>query len=365
MPNATLSIDWALISAMGIRESKVQRDALKLESGFMLSQETAHGQKGKKWGRDTGPRYGVELNLYNHTSPSAFPTGYEPFDPSTITPVREAFYSACLTGMLMKIGGAEAYIIGQSTAAYKRLANSLMVSSMGYLKRQFVRQIVAGGGVGFSQWGTLNGIDYTGVNGGVFERTAAFAQSNTIGGISKGTYNYAIGWQNVLQDAANALGTHIWRLTLAMNQVRNHKATTTKHSWVLSTNASTNLARASNGQVMFVNGADLDLGRITPTYGGVKCYVEPQMPVSTATGGATTNTYPLSALLLDNEYIYPAFMEAPSAAGMKLPDGFFGVGEWERISGETLVMGCPIIVAGNLITEDMGSSAAIIRGESY
>lgn len=361
MPTTTQTIDWELISAMGISAAATKRDALKLTSGFMKSQEDAHGAGNPKWGSDTGPRYQVEINFYNHSGITAFPTGYEGFDPTALTPVRSAFYTPAVCGLLMKIGLTESYTYGQRPEALRRVVENRIVSSMGYLHRQWTRQIVAGGGSGFSQWGTLNGIDYS---TGVFERTAVGAQSNTVGGLSKSTYAFAIGWNNVVVDMSNAFGTNSFRLFQALTQINRHKDSG-KKVWLLSDAGTVNLQRSVQGQVMYVSEKDRDAGRTVPTYGGVKIYTETQMPVSTATGGASTNTYPLTGICLDTEDIYCAWYQGVNMEGHKLPSGYFGVGNWAPINGQTGIFGCPIMVAGQLITTDMGSSAAVIRGETY
>ncbi len=90
------------------------------------------------------------------------------------------------------------------------------------------------------------------------------------------------------------------------------------------------------------------------------------MPVSTATGGTSTNTYPITAYLIDSEDIFTEWSTAVSMDdGDGLPDGFFGVGSWRRISGEQMVYGCPMMVGGQNLVADMGSSAVVIRGETY
>lgn len=365
MPTATLpSLDWELISSMGLASAKTKRDGLALESGFMRANEKTHGAQGKKWGAENLPAWSVELNVFNHTLPNEFPTGYEGFDPASIWPARNAFFQPKVTGLLMKVGGTEIYTLSQSTEAMRAATDARMVSSMGFLHRQWTKQMVAGGGVGFTSWGTLNGIDYTGASGGVLERSAVGSQSNTIGGLSKSTFSTVIGWQNVIVDCADAFGTNSWRLQQAITLGKRHK-NSGKHVWQMSDTLVSNLARTSQGQVMYVNGADLDGGRTVPKWGGIDIYQEPQMPVSTATGGSSTNTYPLSAIMLDTEEIFPAFLKGAVFEGHKLPDGYFGVGKWEKIDGQSMIFGCPIMCVGNLITCDMGSTAAVIRGQTF
>lgn len=362
MPAATLpTVDWDTISTMGLGARKSKIDALHLESGFMKCMQESWGKNGAPWGDELV--YQHTLNLYNHAQPVAFPTGYEAFDSSTVSPVQSAFYKPEVTGVMMKLGVKEVSDLGGKTDALRKAVEDRQESTLGFLMRQFVKQIVAGGGVGFSRWLTLNGIDYTGTSGGVFEENAVALQGNTIGGLSKSTLSFAKGWNNVLQDLSSAFGANVWRLHLAIMQVREFIGDLSGHRWLMSTNAATFLSRSSTNQIMFVNGADLDLGKTAPTFGGIKIHVEPQMP----TAGSATTTYPLSAILLNTKRIRVAFQDKVSGPGgsLTLPHGFAGMGSWANLGGVQYVAGCPIFFRGNTIVEEMGSSAAIIRGEAY
>jgi hypothetical protein len=366
MPAASLpTLDWELVNAMGVSPARDKRDALALNSGFMRAQVKSHGAKGKRWDKSNLPAWQVGINFYNETGITSFLTGYEQFDPTEQWPERGAFYQPQLSGLLMKIGAQETMVIGQDTAAMASATQARMVSCMGFLHRQYTRQIVAGGGTGFSQWGTLNGIDYTGANGGVFESSAVGSQSNTIGGLSKSTYNFAIGWQNVVVDMNNAFGTNSWRLNQAQRLVDKHKPDNGKRCWLMSINGATFGDRTFNTQVMYVNGDNKNVSNMIAKWGGLDVYPEPQMPVSTATGGSATNTTPITGYLLDNEDIFVAFMDKVNTQGVSMPDGYFGVGEWKQITGNSYVFGCPIMVAGNLVVENMGSSAVAVKGETY
>lgn len=368
MAVATLpSVDWDIISNMGISAAKSERDALALTSGFMDSQEDSHGAGKPAWTGDVGPAWQVKLNVYNHSGITAFPSGYEGFDPTARGPTVSAFYQPAVCGILMKIGQTEMYILGQTPGALNKLVKDRIVSCMGFLHRQWSRQMVAGGGSGFTQWGTLNGIDYTGASGGVLERSAVGSQSNTIGGLSKSTYSFAIGWQNVIVDMADAFATNYFKMDQALNRIGRHtNKNGMKMVWLVSEQCQTNINHSERGKVMYVNKKELDAGQTVPTYRGNKIYMEPQMPISAATGGSATTTYPLSAIALNTKDIFPAWLQAPKGPdGIMLPPGYFGVGRWEKVSGQSGVFACPIMCAGQLITEDMGGTAAVIRGETY
>lgn len=359
MPNASINIDWSILSNIGINAAKEKRDALALTSGALDALNSARGKGTPKW--DDGGRSNVGINFYNTTGVTVFASGYEEFDPTAIENERVAQFAPSLSGLLMKIGAKEMQIFGSTTAGLAPKIKSLTMSCMGLLQRLWSQRFVAGIGSGFTDWITFNGIDFS---TGVFERTAVGAQSNTIGGLSKSTYSFAIGWQNVVADMANAYGANQTQLYNAVVQTKKHKDGG-KKVWVFSPQGMVNQKRAVQANERYMSAKALDSGMPVEYYHGIRMFMEPQMPVSTASGGSATQTYPITAYLWDCDDIFVKWSKAVKTDAFTLPDGFFGMGDWRQISGEQLVMGCPIMVGGQTIVTDMGSSAVVIRGETY
>ena len=206
MPSATLTIDWGILSNVSVEAASEQRDGLALESGLMKASEAASGKGTKKW--TSGGRYPVSVQMYTHTGITSFSDGYEEFDNSAVEPDRVAYYSPAVSGLLLKIGIKETYEYGSTTSGLKNKVKRLVSNGMGFLHRNWTQRIVSGLGSGFTDWTTFNGFDVTGASGGVFERAAAGSQSNTIGGLSKSTYSFAIGWNNRVVNLSNAYGSN-------------------------------------------------------------------------------------------------------------------------------------------------------------
>lgn len=363
MPAGVLATvpDWGLLSACGLAAADERVDGLAQTSGLMRMDEEVGGKQGRKW--EGGARYPRGVLMYAATGVSSMPSGYEAYDNTIVEPERVAYFNLALSGLLMKIGLKEMIQYGNSpNNALKRKIESLTQSCIGFLHREWTKRSVGGLGSGFTDWGTLNGFDVT---AGVFESGAAGSgQSHSIGGLSKSTYAFAIGWNNVVVNLGNAFGTNQHNLFQLLARVKNHKDGG-KKAWLASTQAMVNLKRAALGYEQYSSKDPLDMGRAVEVYQGIKIYQEPQMPVSTATGGSATNTNPISFYLLDNDDIFYAWARDVAMAGHSIKSGRFGVGQWGPINGQTGVFGCPVLTAGNLIVGDMGSSGVAYGGETY
>lgn len=361
MPTTSLTIDWGILSFAGLEAASDTRDGLALTSGVIKMYEDVLGKGNKKWTH--GARKVASVQMFNHTGVTSFADGYESFDESALEPTRDAIYSPALSGLLLKIGAKEMAEYGNSTAGLRPKIESLVTNGMGLLCRSWTQRIVASIGSGFTDWTTWNGFDST---AGVFERSAAGSQSNTIGGLSKSTYASAIGWNNRVVNMNNAYGSNQNALFQLVTATKRHKDSG-KKAWLFSDQGMSNQKRAVQANERYYTKDSLDSGKPVEMYHGFRIYQEPQMPVSTATGGSTTNTYPITAYLVDAEDIFPSWMKAVKMADAdeEIPDGYFGIGRWRKIQGQQMVFGCPMWCAGQMIAADMGSSGVAYGGETY
>ena len=363
MPTTSVTIDWDTLAILGVQAAQSSRDGLALTSGWMEACEKILGKGLPKW--KSGSRRSVDMQMFVHTGITEFLDGYEEFDNTALAPSRVPIYTPAVSGMLMKIGIQELMQYGNSgdvQGAIQSKIEQLTSNCMGFLQRNWTQRCVASIGSGFSRWTTLNGIDST---AGVFEYLAVGSQTNSIGGLSKSTYSSVIGWQNVVVSLNNAYGTNQSGLYRAVVRTRRHK-NGGKKGWIMSDAGIENQKRAVQAnERYFVEKGGLDSGVPVEKYHGYTLYHEPQMPVSTATGGSGTNTRPITAVLIDFEDIHPEWMKAVKAGEMQIPDGYFGVGQWGPVDRHQMVAACPMLVAGQNIIEDMGSSALCHSGETY
>ncbi len=358
MPNASISIDWGVLGSVGIMAAKQYRDGLARGCGYLEALESKPGGRAK-W--DAGLLYDCELNMVNATGITQFGTGYEAFDPTMVEGSRVAQYRPGLSGLLMKIGAKEGLVYTSADAMAPKV-KKIQDACMGFLKRSFTQRTIAGLGAGFTDWYTLNGIDYA---TGVFERSAVGSQSNTIGGLSKSTYSNVIGWNNVIVDMNNAWGSNLTSLYSAITSVKEHKSDLKSKVWLFSQAGMNNIKRSVQANERYFITGQLDAGVPVELYHNIKIFQENFMPVSTATGGSSTNTYPITAYLLDADDIFTVWSTKYKFGDVTVPDGYFGIGDWRQVSGEQIVACCPMMVGGANIIADMGSSAAVIRGQTF
>lgn len=359
MPVQSVNFDIGVLAAAGQEAADDYRDGLAINCSLLHWQEKANGKGTKKW--KGGQYYPGSINMQNHTGISQFVDGFELFDASANETQRVPLYPLCVSGLLMKIGVTERYIYGATDGAMQTKVRTLTQSCMGFLQRSWEQRILTATGSGFGNWLTLNGIDSS---AGVFERGAAGSgQSNTIGGLSKATYASVIGWNNRVANLNNAFGTNQIGLYSLVQQTRIHKPETGKKAWFMTLNGMVNIKRVVQGYQRFTStdSKSMDFGTPVEFYQGIPIYQDTFLPVA----GAATTTYPMTALLLDADDIFWAWGKAQKGDGAPLPDGYFGTGQWAPIGGLQSVIGCPMMVVGNTIVLDMGSSGIAYAGETY
>lgn len=357
MPTQSVSFDMGVLAAAGQEAAIEYRDGLAKACNLLRAQEEANGKP--KW--HGGQLYLTTSNMQDHTGITQFVDGFELFDPTANETQRNPSYPLCVSGLLMKIGVTERYLYGATNGAMKKKVRFLTQSCMGFLQRRWSQRILAATGAGFSNWITLNGIDST---AGVFEENAVGSQTNTIGGLSKTTYSSVIGWQNCVSNLNNAFGTNQIGLYNLLEQTKKHKEVNPKKKrWFMTVQGMTNIKRVVQGHQYFTSTdpKSLDYGTVVDLYQGIRIHQEQFLPID----GASTTTYPMTALLLDLEDIFWAWGQAQNGEGGALPDGYFGTGTWEKLGGLQMVIGCPMMVVGNTIVTDMGSSGIAYAGETY
>lgn len=361
MPATTVTYDWGVLSACGQAAATEYRDGNELACPLIRVQEEVKGKGNPKFeGGQNMP--GPSISMVQHTGITQFSDGYEEYDSSANETQRTPLYPLAMSGLLMKIGGKELRTYSSTPNGLRRKIESLTKSCMGFMRRGWEKRIIAGIGSGFGEWITFNGFDST---GGIFEDDAIGSQTNVIGGLSKATYSTVVGWQNVVVNLNNAYGTNVNGLYQVMTTTKRHKDGG-KKVWLWSDQGINNYKRSVQAYERYTSSDKLDMGKPVLVYGGHPVYQQPQMPVSTATGGSTTNTKPWTALFLDFDDIHFAWSPAVKFGnGQGLPDGFFGVGDWSQIAGNITVYGCPMAVAGQTYVADMGSSGIAYGGETY
>jgi len=291
---------------------------------------------------DGGIKIQRPLSIAEHSQITNLPTGYEAVNLAVKDVLQPAVYEwADFTAPIVITKKEELENKGEK--AIVKIVEARMRSVMGMLRRELNKQLLAGSSTILTTVNTLNG----GVSGnkGFLEKSAS--QSNTVGGISKLTYNVN-GWNNQFADVADLFGTDGIRLMQQMAI----KANTVTHmgeiqAVLLSEAAMANYRRALFAQERFINEKTLDGGRMQLAFGGA--VVEQDLELGFAWGTDTVSGYFLNF------------------DGVKLcmhKDADFAVSPFEHISGTT-ARAAQLYVKMQLIADHLGSQGILLNADVY
>jgi len=292
---------------------------------------------------DGGIKIQRPLSIAEHSQITNLPTGYEAVNLAVKDVLQPAIYEwADFTAPIVITKKEELENKGEK--AIVKIVEARMRSVMGMLRRELNKQILAGSSSILTSVNTLNG----NVSGGFFEAAAVGSQTNTVGGVSKSTYQSTTGWQNQFQDVASKFGDDGIRL---MQQLAIQADTVTHMGQtqcvLMSEACMANYRRALFAQERYINEKTLDGGRMQLAFGGA--VVEQDLELGFAYGVNTVSAYFLNF------------------DGVKLcmhKDADFAVSPFEHISGTT-ARAAQLYVKMQLIADHLGSCGILTNAETY
>ena len=292
---------------------------------------------------DGGIKIQRPLSIAEHSQITNLPTGYEAVNLAVKDVLQPAIYEwADFTAPIVITKKEELENKGEK--AIVKIVEARMRSVMGMLRRELNKQILAGSSSILTSVNTLNG----NVSGGFFEAVAVGSQTNTVGGVSKSTYQSTTGWQNQFQDVGSAFGTDGIRL---MQQLAIQADTVTHMGQtqcvLMSEACMANYRRALFAQERYINEKTLDGGRMQLAFGGA--VVEQDLELGFAYGVNKVSAYFLNF------------------DGVKLcmhKDADFAVSPFEHISGTT-ARAAQLYVKMQLIADHLGSCGILTNAETY
>tara|TARA_R100001463_G_scaffold82651_3_gene137290 strand:- start:6626 stop:7651 length:1026 start_codon:yes stop_codon:yes gene_type:complete len=299
---------------------------------------------------DGGIKIQRPLAVAEHSSITAFPTGYEPLSLAVNDVMEPAIYSWADFGAPIVITKKEE-LENQSEKAIVKIVEARMRSVMGMLRREINTQILAGNSSVLGDLNSLNGVPaaYT---TGILEQgaPAPATQTNTIGGIQKSVVDVQ-GWYNRQFNAAGAFGTNGMRGMHQMWTETNSRSPMGEIDCVLMSEAGfANYKRALFAQERYIDEKSLDGGRMALMFAGAPVEADLAMPDASVNGAGNAAT----AYFLNFD-------------GIKLishPDADFAVSDFENISGTT-ARAATLYWKGQLIADHIGSQALLFNGEAY
>lgn len=351
MGTTSVTVGNEILSTTMFVHMKEWRDGLHLATGFLDAQERVHG-KGQPT-QDGGSRIIIPVVLAEHASDTQLSHGYEEIDLSVADVSRPAVYTWAHTVRPVVISGEEERLNSGKSAVIS-MAAMRTESVANEMKRKFVKQMVSGNVTGWTNWNTLNGIDRT---TGFLEEDADGSQTNSVGGLSKSTYATTEGWQNGIYDGAASFNSNgLTGLYNLLTKIRSRSPTGDPDIILASESGYINYKRAIQAGERYIGEKELDGGRRVQVFDGIPIVVEPQMPVSTATGGSSSNTNPMSFAFVNSKDIFVLWDSAI---------GFFHLTDFENVSGKYDVRAAKMHCRGQLVARHLGSSGLAVDLETF
>ena len=323
------------------------RDNLHRSTALLDVHEDVHG-KGQPQ-VEGGTRYIEPLGFGEHSNATRMQTGYEKLNLTVADVLTPAVYTPAHTTMPIAISKDEE-IKNRGEAAVISILDARTKAVMGAMRRNLLRKTVEGVDAGgFADWGTLNGITYA---TGYLEENAVLAQTNSVGGVSKGTYSAIPGWQNQVANINNSFNANGLQ---ALVDLRVETAAVSSsgepHIWLASRQGMKNLKRSLRAFERYVDESKLDGGRMIQMWDGIRMETEYYMPTDTG----THSTAVISFYLLNLDDIHYVFDS----------EGYFDVSPFEKISGEYDVRSANVRLYGQLVAKHLGSSGIAYDGETF
>tara|TARA_R110000824_G_scaffold152177_3_gene323328 strand:+ start:17042 stop:18043 length:1002 start_codon:yes stop_codon:yes gene_type:complete len=328
---------------------KEWRDNVHTSTAFLEAQARVHGE-----GKPTqagGTRVVIPLGFGEHSSTTRMQTGYERIDLSVEDVFQPAVFDWAHVVRPIAISSEEE-LVNQGDAAILSILESRVKMTANALKREYVKQMIQGSVAGWEDWGTLNGVDNT---AGYLEEDAVLAQTNSVGGVSKGTFSTKTGWQNQVFDGAGSFNSNglagLYDLMVEINSV---SPSGNPNVILASRSGFKNLKRSLSASERYIDTAKLDGGKLSQTWDGVPIDVEYFMPNSGTTTGAAGDSE-ISFYMLSMDDIYTLWD----------PKGYFDLGDFETVSGEYDVRAAKLRCRGQLIAKHLGSSGLAIGLDTF
>jgi len=301
---------------------------------------------------DGGIKIQRPLSIAEHSQITNLPTGYEAVNLAVKDVLQPAIYEwADFTAPIVITKKEE--LENQGEKAIVKIVEARMRSVMGMLRRELNKQLLRGNSTILTTVNTLNGD----VAGGFLEAEnkgpAAGNQNNTVGGISKATYNTTTGWQNQVFDVQANFSANGIR---GMQQVAIQANSVTHMGEIdcvlMSEACMANYRRALFAQERYINEKTLDGGRMQLAFGGA--VVEQDLELGFAYTSTDFGAGFISAYFLNFD-------------GVKLcmhKDADFAVSPFEHISGTT-ARAAQLYVKMQLIADHLGSCGILFDAEQY
>ena len=292
---------------------------------------------------DGGSKINHPVVLTDHSSITQLSSGYESVNLAVKDPLRTAEHNWCDFVAPIVLTRKEE-LTNKGERAKVRILEARLKQTMGMVKREIEKQLIAGSSSVLTELETLNGI---GSNTGWFEETAfgTGAQTNTVGGIAKA--DFPTSWNNQVQDgsfASNGL-KKMQQLIIDVQQF----APEGDVDLILASPISYGLYKDQLQQLeRYVSATEQRnmSGRLGLEFNGARMYVEPNLSVSS--GGDALSMYFL------NSQLFSIYFDK---------DAYFEVSPMEKVSGY-LAMACEVMCRMQICSSNLSGHGILVNAET-
>lgn len=348
----SLTFDLDELSNVSILAGKDTRDGLARRLPLLEACKRVHGQSGKTV--DGGAKFKQDLEAFEHSVPTALPTGYEEINLDVRSTDRSFIFKPAFVTAPILISQTERNVHnGQS--AVNDLGARRTKNVLNAQMRAWHKQALTGGIAGYTDWATLNGFDNP---AGLLEEDAVGAQGNSYGGLSKSTLGAVPAMSNERYDLAGAVGQNGRAGILhVLNRIEEVSMEDGSHAIMATQNGLSNMQRVMMPYMQYTTKGD---GGNAEMFGpkllikGMPVHATSHLP----TAGTVTVNDPLSIMILDLDCIYPVFMKSDT-------DGYFGVSDFVQHSGSHRVFVSYVDCNGAWWVRAYNTSAVLFDGENF
>tara|TARA_R100000655_G_scaffold15059_2_gene33549 strand:+ start:4167 stop:5177 length:1011 start_codon:yes stop_codon:yes gene_type:complete len=294
---------------------------------------------------DGGSKINHPVILTDHSSITQLSSGYESVNLAVKDPLRTAEHNWCDFVAPIVLTRKEE-LTNKGERAKVRILEARLKQTMGMVKREIEKQLIAGSSTVLTELETLNGI---GTNTGWFEEGAfgGGTQTNTVGGIDKA--DFPTSWNNQVQDVAgNFSANGIKRMQQLIIDVQQF-APEGDVDIILASPISYGLYKDQlQLQERYISSTEQRnmAGKLGLEFAGAKMYVEPNLKVTS--GGNDLSMYFL------NSQLFNIYFDK---------DAYFEVSPMEKVSGY-LAMACEIMCRMQICSSNLSGHGILTNAEA-
>jgi hypothetical protein len=290
----------------------------------------------------------------DHSSITELSNGFEPVSMAVTDPFQTAKFEYSNFTQPIILSAVEK-AANKGDLAVVNILESKMKNVMLSLKKEVSKQIIAGDSSKITTLQTLNGngTAAAAVNAtGWLEGVAQAAQANSVGGLSKVTYQ-AQNWFNQFVDAGGTLSLANLDELFIQSQIYNPSGTT-PDIMLMSPSCYAAFLNLMDNRIQYISVGDREgLNKeMVATYRGARIYVDPNLGF-TANGASGMGAKAVSAYLLSSDQ-FQLYVDT---------DGFFNVSEMMPVPG-TATEAAMVFCRMQLVTGHLASHSILIDAEA-